>query len=249
MACRPVRRGFTLIELLVVVAIIALLIAILLPSLGRARHQALASACMANQRSIAQAAYSYATENENYVPVDGFSGTARAFYAPLLGPLMGAPMYDYEELQYIDYCQDYLRPLKTFKCPALKRNSDVWIIHYEVNGLDFPRYYNTGGQYEPVPGFTKLTNVRRPAETVYAVEANGNNPPPSLGVVQVYRDSHLPYDKNGNIQANPRMIHAKDDRHLGRTSAAFFDGHAEMLDLKPSVWTIKILAGEVYVKQ
>lgn len=57
------RRGFTLIELLVVVAIIALLVAILLPSLGRARERALAVKCASNMRGIAAGMIQYQTQN------------------------------------------------------------------------------------------------------------------------------------------------------------------------------------------
>lgn len=60
-------RGFTLIELLVVVAIIALLMAILLPSLGRARDQAKSAACASNLKQIATGMYLYATEYDNFV--------------------------------------------------------------------------------------------------------------------------------------------------------------------------------------
>jgi prepilin-type N-terminal cleavage/methylation domain-containing protein len=60
------RRGFTLIELLVVVAIIAVLIAILLPSLGRARDQSKTVRCASNMRNVYQASTIYATENSGW---------------------------------------------------------------------------------------------------------------------------------------------------------------------------------------
>ncbi len=61
-------KAFTLIELLVVVAIIALLISILLPSLSRARELSKRTVCMANQRGIGQAFYIYAQDDPGTFP-------------------------------------------------------------------------------------------------------------------------------------------------------------------------------------
>lgn len=62
------RRGFTLVELLVVIGIIALLISILLPTLGRARKSANTVKCAANLRSILQGMQIYAAQNNGAFP-------------------------------------------------------------------------------------------------------------------------------------------------------------------------------------
>jgi prepilin-type processing-associated H-X9-DG protein/prepilin-type N-terminal cleavage/methylation domain-containing protein len=69
--CRRNRTitGFTLVELLVVIGIIALLMGLLLPALGRAREAARRSTCLSNIRQIGQAFAAYVSEHKGRLPV------------------------------------------------------------------------------------------------------------------------------------------------------------------------------------
>jgi len=78
------RPGFTLIELLVVVAIIALLIAILLPSLNRARDSAKKTVCASNLKGCGTAIGVYAAQWSDFVPVyPGWPGLANLYDVPM----------------------------------------------------------------------------------------------------------------------------------------------------------------------
>ena len=138
-SARRVGCGFTLIELLVVVAIIALLISILLPALGRARQQGKEAVCRSSLHQLALATTYYADDNQNLLPW-----------------MRGAPPdldhYPYDQgLQFI-YFFPYVKDVRDFTCPAATGDNStaaevpsalsnaVWISNPQLNNRRLDTY-------------------------------------------------------------------------------------------------------------
>lgn len=173
------RFGFTLVELLVVIGIIALLIAMLLPGLQRAREQAKAVQCASNMKQLYNATQLYATEFRGYMmPSSAGTGSALEQYwmgIQVLGRALGVKPGQHNTAAYFDAVD---RIGKLVDCPSVEREragSNPFVIDYTYNmSLGDYRAQSSGGLTFPRKEglFKKVTSI--PQNVIVALDAADN---------------------------------------------------------------------------
>ena len=230
--CRS--RGFTLIELLVVIAIIAILAAMLLPALSRAKMKATAATCLSNQKQLALCWMMYADDNNDKMVGFGQSAADHwrvgpnvpAFVMPPLPPGISTP----DLAKYLDEAgfkqgafYNYSKNPAIIHCPGDMRikisTSFAYTSYSGVGGLN--------GAVSKGYCLFKRSQIKRPTEVILWVEENDPRQGSAGGLP--FGDNFGPWEFRNPPQP-PSYIEDWWDSpavfHGNSSTFSFADGHA-----------------------
>jgi len=230
------KAGFTLIELLVVVSIIALLIAILLPALQRARERGYAAVCCANLKGIGISFQTYASEFNGLIPQasmrypDGSANGAVRYWYMFYNGDLGNTYWAFDpnkpNLRTVDLCP---KANHSFHNGApIGYGMYVWHSSTDLQVQDLcgtmtaDLGLSSGGTQLEFNAF-QTTRVTRPGDMMILADSSGGDgtaswPPIDMSYSSVYVDR-----TSASTQSRSSSIWMP---HMDQANLLFFDGHA-----------------------
>ncbi|MFN3166936.1 MAG: prepilin-type N-terminal cleavage/methylation domain-containing protein [Phycisphaeraceae bacterium] len=254
-------RGFTLIELLVVVSIIALLIAILLPVLGRTMETAKDSVCKSNLRQLGIAQASYAADFNRYpaswewIWNSGTGPDGQPFDDAHKDPTRHDATEAGTLFPYTNNVELYLCPVAADTIPDIApqywgrwRNATL-VRSYTMN-------WNVGPEiFETAEGNVTIDDIARPSEMVINCEENTFRVPrlnqwSMQDGIMIARNTYRDFDGDSFASFHSRLYGERARLNSGETGtgannamasgmsqANFADGHVEIVDPWQEVYT------------
>jgi prepilin-type processing-associated H-X9-DG protein len=237
----------------VVVAIIALLIAILLPSLGTARVQAKSAASLANLRGLGQALHLYKTDNDGFFPVHSSPSSAvpRTRWADAIFKFAGHPRIFLSPLLSSEEIHRMNKPFAHTVDQATGKAIPGRTVFFGGYGYNYQYLGNNRNPGGISPFYGRDVRITWPARTVAIADTEGSKnggafwtsegvyviDPPlmsvELGSKGSRKTSATPgagnYAYTGGNDGDALHRSTPAPRNRGRVNAAFVDGHAESM--------------------
>ena len=226
--------GFTLIELLVVVSVIALLLAIMLPSLSAAHESGNMAVCGTRLNQIFGGAFLYASDNEERLPYFGWNGgqpTTPEWWATQVAQAMDlfetdiytCPSDRNPHRRIAVYYSG--RTISMVRPPSITTGKGKNRTTRLARSIQLPMTYRGACDLvETVQGNTsqarKISSWLRPSEALLLIEGRAQ------GDIECFR-----FHGTLNLMANGGRHPYQEDfeRHLGQANYLFIDGHVDTL--------------------